>query len=126
MFGGKKKAAKSGAAPKSTRTKKRINLKSRFELQGRTGQGSMSRVWRAYDKTLGRTVCLKILDKEKTAKFEARFVGKDKPSEGDICMSLSHRNIVKTFEHGLSKQGEPYLVMELIEGVGLNFMIETR
>lgn len=129
MFGGKQQGSKPGAAPKPVVKKKklaRVDLKRRFELQGRTGQGSMSRVWRAYDKTLGRTVCLKILDKEKTAKFEARFVGKSKPSEGDICMSLKHLNIVKTFEHGLSKQGEPFLVMELIEGVGLNFLIETR
>jgi serine/threonine protein kinase len=41
-------------------------------------------------------------------------------------MTLRHPNIVKTFEHGLTKQGEPYVVMELIEGMGLNFLIETR
>src|SRR5262249_8045037 len=31
-----------------------------------------------------------------------------------------------TFEHGLSTEGEYYLVMELIEGMGLNFLIETN
>ena len=41
--------------------------RKRFDLLGRTGQGSMSKVWRARDKQLGRTVCLKVLDKEKTA-----------------------------------------------------------
>ena len=33
---------------------------------------------------------------------------------------------MQTFEHGLTKQGEQYLVMEFIEGMGLNFLIETQ
>jgi serine/threonine protein kinase len=103
-----------------------IDVSKRFELLGRTGQGSMSKVWRARDKSIGRVVCLKILDKEKTAKFDARFPGLKRPSEGMLMMTLRHPNIVKTFEHGLTKQGEPYIVMELIEGMGLNFLIETR
>ena len=97
----------------------RIDLHKRFDLINRTGQGSMSKVWRARDKSLGRTICLKLLDKEKTAKFEARFPGANKPREGAICMTLRHKNIVQTFEHGLTRQGEPYLVMELIDGTTL-------
>lgn len=103
-----------------------VNIDKRFELLGRTGQGSMSKVWRARDRESGKTVCLKILDKEKTAKFEARFPGLKRPSEGVICMSMRHENIVQTFEHGMTKLKEPYLVMELIDGMGLNFLIETR
>src|SRR5262245_11850404 len=103
-----------------------IDVKKRFELLGRTGQGSMSKVWRARDRNLGRTVCLKILDKKKTAEFEARFTGLNRPSEGAICMELRHPHIVQTFEHGLTKEGDPYLVMELIDGLGMNFLVETR
>ncbi len=80
---------------------------------------------RARDKSLGRIVCVKLLDKLKTAKFEARFPGINKPSEGTVCSVLRHKNIVQTFEHGLTTAGEPYLVMELIDGMGLNFLIET-
>src|SRR5438094_9524315 len=80
----------------------RIDINKRFELLGRTGQGSMSKVWRARDKKLGRTVCLKILDKEKTAKFEARFLGLSRPMEGAICTALRTKNHVAT--HG---QGPP-------------------
>jgi serine/threonine protein kinase len=104
----------------------RIDVRKRFELMGRLGQGSMSKVWRARDRSLGRTVCLKILDKEKTAKFEARFLGLTKPREGAISMALRHKNLVQTYEHGMTMEGEFYLVMELIEGMGLNFLIETR
>ncbi len=104
----------------------RTNLKKRFELLGRTGQGSMSKVFRARDNKLGRVVCLKILDKAKTAKFEARFPGLNRPSEGAICMELRHKNVVQTFEHGMTLEGEPFVVMELIDGMGLNFLVETR
>src|SRR5262245_992319 len=87
----------------------------------------MSKVYRAYDRDIGRTVCLKVLDKLKTAKFEARF-GKalKKPIEGAICSALRHENIVQTYEYGYTNQGEQYIVMELIDGMGLNFLIETR
>jgi serine/threonine protein kinase len=123
---GPKKAPAVAHAPSKKKKGRKVDLKKRFELQGRVGQGSMSKVWRAYDRSIGRCVCLKILDKEKTAKFEARFIGRNKPPEGDICMSLRHPNIVKTTEWGFSTQNEPYLVMELIEGVGMNFLVETR
>jgi serine/threonine protein kinase len=105
---------------------KKVAIAKRFDLLGRTGQGSMSKVWRAYDRQLGRTICLKILDKRKTAEFEGRFPGLKRPSEGVICLSLRHKNIVQTYEHGISTDNEPFLVMELIDGMGLNFLIETR
>ncbi|MBY0514538.1 MAG: serine/threonine protein kinase [Gemmataceae bacterium] len=92
----------------------------------RSGQGSMSRVFRAYDRELGRTVCLKLLDKLKTQKFEERFKGLNKPSEGEVCMSLRHDNVVRTFEYGLTTDAEPYMVMEWVEGLGLNYLIETK
>lgn len=122
---GKGKGASGGGNPK--KGLKRINLEKRFDLSaGRTGQGSMSKVFRAYDRELGRHVCLKLLDKVKTKKFEERFVGLKKPSEGEVCMALRHENIVRTFEHGVTTQGEPYLVMEWVDGVGLNYLVETR
>ncbi len=103
-----------------------VNIEKRFELMGRMGQGSMSRVFRARDRKIGKTVCLKLLDKLKTAKFDARFPGLVRPSEGELGMQLRHKNIVQTYEHGLTTEGEQFIVMELIEGVGLNFLIETK
>jgi serine/threonine protein kinase len=116
------------SAPKKKGASKlpRADVGKRFDLMGRTGQGSMSKVWRARDNKLGRVVCLKLLDKQKTAAFEARFKGLERPSEGTICVALNHKNVVKTFEHGLTTEGEQYLVMELIDGMGLNYLVETR
>jgi serine/threonine protein kinase len=110
--------------PKSNLPK--IDINKRFDLLGRTGQGSMSKVWRARDRNLGRTVCLKVLDKEKTARFDARFPGLKRPMEGAVLMALRHKNIVQAYDYGMTLQGEQFIVMELIEGNGMNFLIETR
>jgi serine/threonine protein kinase len=123
LFGGKKKKGK--RARKEPQLP-RVDVRKRFDLMGRLGQGSMSKVWRARDRSLGRMVCVKILDKVKVGKFEARFLGLEKPPEGKVAHTLRHPSIVQTFEYGMSTEGEPFLVMELIEGVGLNFLIETR
>ena len=92
LFGGGKKAGPPGLKKKKKKEKLPItDVSKRFELRGRTGQGSMSKVFHAYDNKLGRMICLKILDKVKTAKFEERFSnqGLDKPSEGAVCMARS-------------------------------------
>ncbi len=93
--------ANSGGSPK--KGLKRINVAKRFDLSaGRTGQGSMSKVYRAYDRELGRHVCLKLLDKEKTKKFEERFVGLKKPHEGEICIAAEarqHRPHLRVRDH---------------------------
>lgn len=102
------------------------DLAKRFDFLMRTGQGSMSKCWRARDRMTGKVVCLKVLDREKTAKYEARFAGMNRPTEGAICMALRHKNIVTTYEFGLSTEKEPFIVFELIEGMGLNFLIETK
>ena len=105
---------------------KRISVEKRFELSGRTGQGSMSKVYRAYDKELGRNVCLKVLDKVKTESFEGRFKGLKKPSEGEICMPSATRTSSAPTSTASRTKGEPYLVMEWVEGLGLNYLVETR
>jgi serine/threonine protein kinase len=102
----------------------RIDVKKRFGELVPTGQGSMSKVFKTRD--MGRMMCLKILDKVKTAKFEARFIGLERPIEGAVCAAIKHKNIVQTYEYGLTTQGEQYILFELFEGLGLNYMIENR
>jgi serine/threonine protein kinase len=102
----------------------RIDIKKRFGELVSTGQGSMSKVYKTRD--MGRMICLKVLDKVKTAKFEARFIGLQRPIEGAITAVLKHKNIVQTYEYGMTTQGEEYIVFELIDGVGLNYLIENR
>jgi len=102
----------------------RIDVKKRFGELVSTGQGSMSKVYKTRD--MGRMICLKVLDKVKTAKFEARFIGLQRPIEGAITAAMKHKNIVQSYEYGLTYHGEQFIVFELIDGVGLNYMIENR
>ena len=104
----------------------KIDLPRRFDLIGRTGQGSMSKVWRARDSRSGQIVALKVLDLEKTRRFEARFTGLEKPKEGEVAITLKHPNIVRTREWGLTLQNEQFLVMDYIEGVSLSFLVDMQ
>ena len=105
----------------------RENLDKRFHRLAQVGQGSMSKVFRARDLKSGRTVALKVLDKEKTERLMARdYGGAVRPTEGEVANSLRHENVVQTFDHGTSTDNELFLVMEFIEGSGLNLLIETK
>jgi serine/threonine protein kinase len=109
-----------------TLPKGHVDIEKRFELSSTAGQGSMSKVYWASDRQLGRMICLKILDKEITARFEGRFKGLHRPTEGAIAQGLQHRNIVKTLEHGLTTTGQNYIVMEMIEGTRLDVLIQSK
>lgn len=104
----------------------KVDIARRFDLIGRVGQGSMSKVFRATDSMSGRIVALKILDKAKTARLDRRFVGMNKPTEGEVAVTLQHPNIVKTMEHGITTQDEQYLVMEFLEGVGMSYLVDSQ
>jgi serine/threonine-protein kinase len=100
--------------------KGRLNYRDRYELLHSAISGTMSQVYRARDRQTGQLVALKILDMKKTNAIEARFKGLKKPTEGEIAVQFDHPYIVKTFEQGLTTGGEQYLVMEYLEGTGLN------
>ncbi len=102
---------------------KKLNVRTRFELMRKAISGTMSKFYMARDRRNDQIVGLKILDPEKTAAFLARFKGLKKPSEGEIAIQLEHPRIVKTLEHGLTTEGEQYLVMEFLDGAGMNSLL---
>lgn len=108
-----------------TRVEK-TDIEKRFKLIGRVGQGSMSKVWRAEDKMSGNFVAVKLLDVEKTKRFEDRFKGLNKPSEADIALEMKHPYIVKTLEVGWTLEEEMYLVMDYVEGSGLSLLVDLQ
>ena len=111
---------------KSMLTGGRVDVRGRYSLETEAISGTMSDFHKARDRKTGQIVGLKILDREKTTAFEARFKGLKKPSEGEIVKSLAHPNIVRVMEYGKTFEGEPYLLMEFIEGKPLNFLIKER
>jgi len=103
----------------------KLDVSTRFDFSREAISGTMSKFRRAYDIENGRTVGLKILDDEKYELFEARFKGLNKPWEGEIALKFKHENIVETYEIGTTTTGSKYVVMEFIEGSGLNTLIHA-
>jgi serine/threonine-protein kinase len=104
----------------------RLDVAARFEILRAAISGTMSATYKARDRRTNQIVALKVLDLQKTREFEARFKGLKKPTEGEIAIQLKHPNIVVTHEHGITTKGEQYLIMEFIEGPGLNSLIIGR
>lgn len=104
----------------------RLDVQDRYELLRTGSSGTMSQFHMARDRRTRQIVGLKILDPEKLAAFESRFRGLDKPTEGEIAISIQHPRVVQTMHHGLTIDGRHYLVMEYLDGPGLNNLINDQ
>src|SRR5262249_19250520 len=104
----------------------KVDLDSRYEMLRETVSGTMSSFFKVRDRETGQIVGLKIQDPEKSNIVEARFKGCNKPSEAEIGLALSHPNIVKTLSYGISYENKPFIVLEFLEGVGLNSLLIGR
>lgn len=126
-FGSTSKESNSdGKSTRPVKSKRRVDIDQRFERLRTAVSGTMSKFYAARDRETDELVGLKLCDLEKFAFFEARFKGLQKPTEGEISAMMVHPSIIKTLEYGLSIKNEPYLVMEFIDGPGLNVLIQTR
>jgi serine/threonine-protein kinase len=104
----------------------KVDVAARYEIMRDAVSGTMSNFHMARDRQTGEVVGLKILDKQKTEQLEQRFRGLNKPSEGEIAASIEHPRVVKTFSHGMTTDGEQFIVMEFLDGPGLNSLIIGR
>lgn len=104
----------------------KLDVDARYEMLRNSVSGTMSQFRMARDRKTGDIVGLKVLDDEKTQYFEARFKGLKKPSEGEIASQFDHPLIVETLSYGTTTEGNPYVLMEFIEGKGMNSMIIAK
>jgi serine/threonine protein kinase len=92
----------------------------RYELIETIGTGVTSRVDKARDTSIGRTVALKTFLQGLGARdLQQQFV-----REAQIIGGLSHPNIIALYDVGTNKDGAPYLVMEYVDGRTLEAVIE--
>jgi len=83
-----------------------------YEILAPLGKGGMGEVYRARDTRLNREVAIKVLpgevahDAERLRRFE---------QEARATSALNHPNILTVYDFG-NHEGNPYLVMELLEG----------
>lgn len=82
-----------------------------YEILGRLGSGAMGLVFRAWDARLHREVAIKLLhDDYEMPGMRERFL-----QEARAASALNHPHICTIFDLG-EQDGEPYMVMELLEG----------
>lgn len=106
---------------------KRADIELRFERIRSAVAGTMSNFFVAKDRlNNNQIVGVKLCDIEKVEFFENRFKGLKKPSEGQIAFGMDHPNIAKTMEYGISTKGQPYLIMEFVDGPGLQVLIQEQ
>jgi tetratricopeptide (TPR) repeat protein len=91
-----------------------------YELLGELARGGQGVVHRARQRSTGRDVALKVLHSgpADSARTLARF-----EREIDLVASLSHPHVVKVFDRGLTADGLPYVVMELVDGRPLDLAV---
>lgn len=99
-----------------------VDLLGRYSSPVLLGQGGMGLVFAAEDTVLDKNVAIKVLPAElqqdqKLVRFqkEARAAGK-----------LNHPNIVSVLDFGVTKSGEPYMVMDFLNGQTLQDALAGR
>ena len=96
-------------------------LTSRYEVIETLGTGATSRVDKALDTLIGRTVALKTFQ----SGFGSRQLQEQFLREAQIVGKLAHASIVSLYDVGTDHNGYPYFVMEYVEGETLEKALET-
>jgi serine/threonine-protein kinase len=85
------------------------------------GEGGMGTVWRAHGISLGRDVAVKLIRNDReSADAVARL-----HLEARAAGALEHPSIVRVFDLGETAFGDPFLVMELLQGESLADVIDN-
>jgi tRNA A-37 threonylcarbamoyl transferase component Bud32 len=97
-------------------------LGNRYRLGERIAAGGMGAVYRAVDETLGRQVAVKALRRELAddPTFLERF-----RREARAAAGLSHPGVAGVYDYG-ELGGQPFIVMELVEGETLAERLAAR
>jgi serine/threonine-protein kinase len=95
----------------------------RYRVNGLIARGGMGVVYDAMDTRLDRPVAVKVLAPEfaKDTVAVARFY-----AEVKVLAALAHPRIVTVFDAGTTEEGQPFLVMERLEGEPLSLRIRRE
>jgi serine/threonine-protein kinase len=87
------------------------------------GEGAMGGIYEARQLRLDKRVAIKVLARELAANGEAllRF-----HREAEITSQLGHPHIITVFDFGTTDNGQPYLVMEYLEGEDLAHRLKRK
>lgn len=100
------------AAPQEEEAHAAAVLGGKVRLERELARGAMGNVWLGVHLALGVNVAVKFMDRAlaQTAEY-ATF-----EREARAAAQLRGENIVRVYDHGLARGGQPYLVMEYLDG----------
>jgi serine/threonine-protein kinase len=93
----------------------------KYEVVRLIGRGGMGSVWEGRHASLGTRVAIKFIDQEYAESQEARsrFV-----TEARAAATIQSKHAIQIFDHGVTDDGRPYMVMELLVGEPLDRRID--
>jgi serine/threonine-protein kinase len=93
----------------------------KYELLRLIGRGGMGSVWEGRHATLATRVAIKFVDPEyvDSPDARARFV-----TEARAAATIRSKYAIQIYDHGVSDDGRPYMVMELLLGEPLDRRLE--
>jgi serine/threonine protein kinase len=94
--------------------------KGRYQALELIGSGTTSRVDKARDNVIGRTVALKTFINAFDEDLEQQFL-----REAQLVGQLSHPAVVQLYDVGIDQHGTPFLVMEYVAGKTLEQHLEA-
>jgi len=88
-------------------------IAGKYRIEEQIGRGSMGTVYRAVHVTLGQRVAIKLISGEhsQSAEIRQRF-----SVEAKAAAKLRSRHVVQVIDDGETPEGNPYIVLELLEG----------
>ena len=89
----------------------------KFRLTRLLGRGGMGSVWEGTHTSLGSRVAVKFIDAEYADSPEARSRFEN---EARAAARLRSKHVVEVYDHGVSDDGRPFIVMEFLEGEPLD------
>lgn len=95
----------------------------RYIVDSVLGLGGMSVVYKARHKLMDRTVAIKML--HNVLKQDVTALERFK-LEAQAASSLSHQNVITVYDFGVTPDGEPFFVMDCLEGESLKDLIERK
>jgi eukaryotic-like serine/threonine-protein kinase len=109
-------SAASATADYASMSEAGIVIAGRYTLQQKIGSGGMGEVWVAKQtEPVKRKVALKLI---KTGMDSKAVLGRFEQERQALAM-MDHPNIARVLDGGLTPTGQPFFVMELVDGLPL-------
>jgi serine/threonine protein kinase len=93
----------------------------KYELLGLIGRGGMGSVYQGRHSTLGTPVAIKFIEAEYANSQDARSRF---DTEARAAATIQSKHAIQIFDHGVTADGRPYIVMELLVGESLDARIK--